>query len=107
MADGSPIAFAGLWERWTSPEGELIESCALLTTEANEIMRPIHDRMPVILHPKNYDVWLDPKIRDPNILKPLLHPYPSNEMVVFPVSDKVNKASYDGPYCVEAVSVKE
>ncbi len=107
MADGSPFAFAGLWERWTSPEGELIESCALLTTEANEIMRPIHDRMPVILHPKNYDVWLDPKIRDPNILKPLLQPYPSNEMVAFPVSDKVNKASYDGPYCVEAVSVKE
>jgi len=107
MADGSPFAFAGLWERWTSPEREVIESCALLTTEANEIMKPIHDRMPVILHPKNFDVWLDPKIKDPSILKPLLHPYPSNEMVAFPVSDKVNKASYDGPYCVEAVSVEE
>lgn len=80
-ADGSPFAFAGLWERWTGPEGEIIESCTILTTDANDLTRPIHDRMPVILHPKDYDLWLDPEVKDPALLKPLLRPYPSEEMV--------------------------
>jgi putative SOS response-associated peptidase YedK len=107
MADGSPFAFAGLWERWTDPEGETVESCALLTTDANEIMEPIHDRMPVILHEKDYDLWLDPEVKDPEMLKPLLRPYPSEEMVAEPVSPKVNKATYDAPDCVEVVSVND
>jgi putative SOS response-associated peptidase YedK len=107
MADGSPFAFAGLWERWTGPEGGTIESCTLLTTDANQIVEPIHDRMPVILRPEDYDLWLDPEVKDPELLKPLLRPDASEEMVVEPVSPKVNKASCDAPDCVEVVSVKE
>ena len=107
MKDGSPFAFAGLWERWKDPKDETIESCAILTTDANELMEPIHDRMPVILDPKDYDLWLDPEVKDPEVLNPLLRPYPSQEMVAEPVSPKVNKASYDAPDCVEAVSLKE
>ncbi len=106
-ADGSPFAFAGLWEKWTGPDGETIESCTLLTTDANEIMEPIHDRMPVVLHPKDYDLWLDPEVKNPELLKPLLRPYPSEEMIVQPVSPKVNKAGYDAPDCVQVVPVKE
>jgi len=102
-ADGSPFAFAGLWEIWTGPEGEIVESCTILTTDANDLTRPIHERMPVILHPKDYDLWLDPEVKDPELLKPLLRPYPSEEMVAEPVSSKVNKATYDAPDCVEVV----
>lgn len=61
--DGEPIAFAGLWEWWKSPEGEEVESCTILTTEANEFMSKIHDRMPVILDTKKWDFWLDPEIQ--------------------------------------------
>jgi len=105
-ADGSPFAFAGLWESWTGPDGETIESCTILTTDANDLTRPIHDRMPVILKPEDYDLWLDPQAKDPEVLKPLLQPYPSEKMKAEPVSPKVNKASYDAPDCVEAVTVK-
>ncbi|MGB6065468.1 MAG: SOS response-associated peptidase [Desulfomonilaceae bacterium] len=106
-ADGSPFAFAGLWERWTGPDGEIIESCTILTTDANELTRPIHDRMPVILHPRDYDLWLDPEVKDPGMLKPLLRPYASGAMNVEPVSSKVNNATYDAPDCVEVVPVKQ
>ena len=106
-ADGSPFAFAGLWERWQAPEDEVIESCTILTTDANDLTQPIHDRMPVILKPEDYDLWLDPQVKAPNLLKPLLRPYPSEEMVAEPVSPKVNKASYDAPDCVEAIHETE
>ena len=70
-------------------------------------MEPIHDRMPVILKPEDYDLWLDPEAKDPELLKPLLRPYPSEEMIAEPVGPKVNKPSYDAPDCVEVVSAKE
>src|SRR5271157_3426680 len=100
-ADGTPFAFAGLWEKWQAPEDQIIESCTILTTDANDLTQPIHDRMPVILKPADYDLWLDPQVKAPNLLKPLLRPYPSEEMVAEPVSPKVNKATYDAPDCVE------
>jgi putative SOS response-associated peptidase YedK len=103
-ADGTPFAFAGLWESWKGPEGETLESCTILTTDANDLTREIHDRMPVILKSEDYDLWLDPEVKDPKLLKPLLQPYPSEDMKVEPVSSKVNKASYDAPDCVEVVS---
>jgi putative SOS response-associated peptidase YedK len=78
-----------------------------LTTDANAIMQPIQGRMPVILRPEDYERWVDPEIKDPNLLKPLLPPYPSEELVAEPVSPKVNKATYDAPDCVEVVSVGE
>jgi putative SOS response-associated peptidase YedK len=107
MANGDTFAFAGLWERWAGPEGEIVESCTLITTDPNEIMLPIHDRMPVILKPRDYDLWLDPKVRDLRLLKQLLRPYPSEEMVVQPVSSKVNKSNYDAPDCVEVIPAEE
>ncbi|MGO9116137.1 MAG: SOS response-associated peptidase [Desulfomonilaceae bacterium] len=106
-AYGSPFAFAGLWEKWQAPEDEVIESCTILTTDANDLTQHIHDRMPVILKPEDYDLWLDSDVKSPALLKPLLQPYPSEEMMVMPVNPKVNKATYDAPDCIEEVHLKE
>ncbi|MFH0822080.1 MAG: SOS response-associated peptidase [Pseudomonadota bacterium] len=100
-ADGAVFAFAGLWETWTGPEGRVVQSGTVLTTDANELMASIHDRMPVILDPEHYGPWLDPGFRDQDLLTHLLRPYPSNAMTLKPVGLKVNKASYDAPDCVE------
>lgn len=102
VEDGKPFAFAGLWEHWESPEGEEINSCTIITTEANDILRPIHDRMPVILDPKDYDQWLDTK-QKPESLKALLQPYRADVMSVYPVSAKVNNPKNDSPECIEAI----
>jgi putative SOS response-associated peptidase YedK len=72
--DGSPFAFAGLWERWERADGMPVETCAILTTQANERVRPIHERMPVILRPDHYDAWLDPSVQQAEVLQPLLAP---------------------------------
>lgn len=101
MADGKLFAFAGLWERWKNREGEEVESCTILTTDANELVSPIHDRMPVILSPADYSEWLDAKIKDPKRLKPLLRPRPGHEMKMRPANPKVNSASYDEPECLD------
>ncbi len=85
LHDGQPFGFAGLWEHWEAPDGEAIESCTILTTDANELVRPIHDRMPVILDPKDYDVWLDPALQKAESLQQLLCPYPSEAMISNPV----------------------
>ena len=95
-----PFAFAGLWEVWVSPEGKEIKSCTIITTEANELLKPIHDRMPVILSKDGERVWLDPIIQDPERLLSLLMPYPADEMEVYPVSTKVNSPANDGPECL-------
>jgi putative SOS response-associated peptidase YedK len=97
--DGQPFALAGLWERWEGPEG-CIDSCALLTTTANELMSPIHDRMPVILDPHQFDLWLDPGVQDVELLQDLLRPYPSEVMQAYPVPTLVNNARNDDPQCV-------
>src|SRR6476469_2163807 len=75
LQDQQPFAFAGLWEHWQSPEGDPIDSCTILTTQANELLAQIHDRMPVILPPDRYDLWLDPTMRQPEPLQSLLQPY--------------------------------
>lgn len=103
LNDWQPFAFAGLWERWQDTESEVIESCTLLTTEPNELMCPIHNRMPVILDPKDYDLWLDPEVKQPEVLQSLLHPYPSEKMMAYPVSKAVNKPSNDTAECIEKV----
>ena len=86
------FALAGLWEQWQSPDGSVIESCTLLTTSPNELMATIHDRMPVILKPTDYGVWLDPQLEAAPALSSLLVPYPADEMQVIRVSDVVNNA---------------
>jgi len=101
MRDDRPFAFAGLWEHWEADDGTGIESCALLTTQPNEVLRPIHDRMPVILDRANYDLWLDPTMADVDRLRPLLCPYRAEEMKVYPVGTRVNSPTRDDPACME------
>ena len=101
LRDGRPFAFAGLWERWTGPDEKVIESCAILTTEPNESLKAIHDRMPVILDHKDYDQWLDPYIRQTELLQLLLRAYPDEELTAYPVSLRVNDPSHDDAGCIE------
>lgn len=98
--DGGVWGIAGIWERWTSADGSEIESCSLLTTEPNELLRPIHNRMPVILSPQAYDTWLDPHVQRAEILHPLLRPYPAELMTAYPVSTFVNTPFNDIPDCI-------
>lgn len=100
-----PFGFAGLWESWTSPEGLTLKTCAILTTEANELMRPIHDRMPVIV-PKNLEaLWLNPQIHSERELAPILQPYPPEEMEAFEVSRLVNSPKHDRPECIQPIHI--
>lgn len=100
MADGKPFAFAGLWENWQSPDGSQILSCTILTTEPNTLMKPIHNRMPVILPFEVYDRWLKPGEGDSEELLRLLKPYPEDQMTAFPVSRMVNDPRNESPDCV-------
>ena len=101
MEDGSPFAFAGLWEIWKN--GREIRSSTIVTTEPNELVEEIHNRMPVILHPEDYEMWLDPDFDEKEPLTTLLKPYPASEMEAYPVSRRVNKPSNNQPEVIEAV----
>ena len=110
MADDGLFAFAGLWDQWRDAGGggRVIESCTILTTEANPLLREIHPRMPVILKPEDYDRWLDPGITDPRRVGDLLRPFDARAMKAWPVSSAVNRVENDGPECVaEAEAPKE
>ena len=97
LASGEPFAFAGLWGTWQDPNGGPVISCAIITTPANELLQPIHDRMPVIL-PKDLEaLWLDNEIQDAAAIVSLLAPYPSDAMETYEVSTLVNPAFNDGP----------
>lgn len=98
--DKAPLAFAGLWESWKGPE-ETIESCTILTTDANSLVAELHDRMPVMLSPSEYDTWLDREVDDPEKLKGLYRPYPSELLEMEPVSTMVNDPRNETPECVE------
>jgi putative SOS response-associated peptidase YedK len=101
LRDEKPFAFAGLWERWEGPDGSVIQSCTLLTTEPNALMQQLHNRMPVILHPGDYDLWLDRDVQDATRLQPLLRPFPATEMIAYPVSRRVNSPENDDPQVIE------
>jgi putative SOS response-associated peptidase YedK len=101
LRDDRPFGFAGLWESWEGPDHSAIESCTLLTTEANDLVRPIHDRMPVIVGRADYAQWLDPALAQPEPLLGLLRPYPSEEMAAYPVSTLVNSPAHEDPRCVQ------
>ena len=103
LRDREPMAFAGLWERWRSPEGEELESCSIIVTDANEIIRPIHERMPTILAPEDWDAWLETDAKDAGSLQILLKPYPAEGMAAWPVSTKVNSPRNDSVECMEAL----
>ncbi len=100
LKSGEPFAFAGLWEVWNSPLGDVVLSCTIITTTANDLVATIHDRMPVILPREAYDHWLDPEERRPAELAPLLKPYAAEEMEAYAVSTQVNSPAYDGPECI-------
>ncbi|MFN2228023.1 MAG: SOS response-associated peptidase, partial [Anaerolineae bacterium] len=100
LNDGRPFAFAGLWEHWEGDDGSVVESCTLLTTQPNDLIRPIHNRMPVILPPEDYAPWLDPEAEDVNALRHLLGPYPAGEMEAYPVIRYVNTSRNEGPQCI-------
>jgi putative SOS response-associated peptidase YedK len=101
MRDDRPFALAGLWESWEGADHSQLETCTILTTEANDLMRPIHDRMPVILPTEHYDAWLDVSAGDAATLTPLLCPYPSEPMQAEPIGTYVNRPSNEGPKCIE------
>lgn len=92
---GAPMVFAGLWESWKAPEGESVESCTILTTSANPLVEEVHERMPVILHPGEYRIWLDRDITDASGLLQLFQPYPADLMVMRRVSPLVNSPKND------------
>lgn len=96
------FGFAGLYEQWLDREtGEQIETCTIITTEANKVLEPIHERMPVILKPKDYDQWLEEKERETDKLQRLLAPYPALEMTAYKVSKSVNIPDNDSPELIE------
>jgi putative SOS response-associated peptidase YedK len=101
LRSGDPFAFAGIWEVWRH-RNERIETAAILTTEPNELLQPVHNRMPAILETDYYRQWLDPSEQDPDDLKLLLQPYPADQMVAESVSTFVNNARNEGPECLMA-----
>jgi len=107
MLDDSLFAFAGLWDRWRSSSGETIESCSILTTDANALTRDIHDRMPAILKPEDYDLWLDPGITDPERVQGLLRPFDPRLMKKYPLSTAVSNVNNDGPECIQEVPAED
>jgi putative SOS response-associated peptidase YedK len=100
LHNGEPFAFAGRWDRWHPTDGQPLETCTILTTTPNAVLQPIHDRMPVILPPAAYNVWLDPAMRDVEPVQAPLTPYPADEMVAYPVSTRANNPGYDAPECI-------
>ncbi|MCS6962784.1 SOS response-associated peptidase [Thermoflexus sp.] len=100
LQDREPFAFAGLWDRWESPEGKVIESFTIITTAANERVARIHDRMPVILLPEHEEIWLD-DTAGPRAWQEILRPYPADRMIAYPVSARVNSPRVDDPALIE------
>jgi putative SOS response-associated peptidase YedK len=107
LADDRPFAFGGMWEYWrdeeAGPDDQGIRSFTILTTEANEMVAGLHDRMPVIIAPEDFERWLDPSV-PPEKVKDLLRPYPAEEMDLYPISRKVNSPKNDDPDCIDRLT---
>ena len=104
LRSGEPFAFAGIWSVWKDAEGNRRPTCAIITTAANELLKPIHHRMPVILPRDMEGLWLDRSIEDPNRLQSVLTPYPDDAMEAYEVSTLVNSVANDGPELVARVA---
>ena len=102
LKKGGVFGFAGLWESWLGPEGNIVKSCTIITTSPNELIREVHDRMPVIIHPDQYETWLEdsPSVQS---LHELLVPYPADEMKIYQVGSEVNSPQNDTPTCLTPV----
>jgi putative SOS response-associated peptidase YedK len=102
LNDHSPFAFAGLWDLWQSPEGDQLKTACILTTTPNDLVKPIHNRMPVILAPESYSSWLKEEEGPAEEFLPLLQPFPSGKMQAYPVSSYVNSPLNNSPQCIQA-----
>ena len=101
MASGEPFAFAGLWEIWHSEHGDQVFSCTIITTTPNELLEPIHNRMPVILNADDYDAWLSPVEQSKDAIQHLIRPFSADRMEAYPVSPLVNRPVNDSPELIQ------
>jgi len=104
---GELFAFAGLWDGWKDPSGNWIKTCSIITTTPNVVTSAVHDRMPVILDPDNYDLWLDPGMNDMAAVSDLLKPYDARLMRCYPVSSRINHVANDDEGCSRPVEIAE
>lgn len=100
LRSGEPFAFAGLFEVWDTPEAGPLETCAIITTEPNELLGKVHNRMPAILAREDYGPWLNNEAQSPDPLLPLLAPYPADPMEMVPVTRLMSNPRFDDPVCV-------
>jgi putative SOS response-associated peptidase YedK len=107
VADGKLFAFAGIWDRWRDLNSNIVESCSILTTIPNAVTSAVHDRMPVILDPESYDIWLDPGMRDVTTASELLKPYDAQLMRCYPVSTRINHVANDDEECSVPVELTQ
>jgi putative SOS response-associated peptidase YedK len=105
--DGELFAFAGLWDRWKDASGKTVDTCSILTTTPNAVTSPVHDRMPVILDPDGYDLWLDPGMRDAGAASELLKPFDARLMRCYPVSTRINHVANDDEECSALVKLAQ
>jgi len=105
--DGELFAFAGLWDRWKDASGNWVKTCSILTTTPNAVTSAVHDRMPVILDPDSYDLWLDPWMKDVGAASDLLKPYDARLMRCYPVSSRINRVANDDEACSAPVELAQ
>lgn len=106
-AEGGVYAMAGIWSTWKSPDGEQVDTCSVITTAPNRTLAGLHDRMPVVLSPEQYDLWLDPEEVVPAELAKLMVSAPEDALVLVPVSTRVNSVKNDDEACLETVEVED
>lgn len=104
LKSGETFGFAGLYNIWISPAGDEICTCTIITTKANDLVHPFHDRMPVIIPQDREDLWLDQSMEDKEVLLPLLQAYPAELMEAYAVSPRMNTPSYDEPENIRPLS---
>jgi putative SOS response-associated peptidase YedK len=107
VADGELFAFAGIWDRWRDPDRNIVETCSILTTSPNAVTSAVHDRMPLILDPDSYDIWLDPGMQDATAASELLKPYGAQLMRCYPISTRINHVANDDEECSARVELTQ
>lgn len=105
--EGELFGFAGIWDRWKDPSGNCVKTCSILTTTPNAVTSAVHDRMPVILDPDNYDLWLDPGMHDASAASELLKPYGAQFMRCYPISSRINHVANDDEECSAPVEIAQ
>jgi len=107
VGNAQMFAFAGIWDRWKDPSGNLVKTCSILTTTPNAVTSAVHDRMPVILDPDSYDLWLDPGVQDASWASELLKPYDAQLMRCYPISTRINHVANDDEECSAPVELPQ